>query len=119
IAAELRVCLGESVLVAHSASVDLGVLRRKLPDFEPSAVLDTLKLSRRLLPGQASYRLGALANGLQLADGLPPYLKPHRATYDVLVTARLFVRLAMRADDAPLTFEELAQASGGGDDALF
>lgn len=85
VAAEMRACLGSAVLVAHNAPVDLGVLRRKLPDFEPSAVLDTLKLSRRLLPGPASYRLGALASELHLADGLPQHLKPHRATYDVLV----------------------------------
>ena len=78
-------------------------------------LLDTLTLARRLLPGQASYRLGALTATLSLADGLPASLSPHRATYDALVTARLFVHLAASAS------ESLAPAgdagSGGGADA--
>jgi exodeoxyribonuclease X len=119
IAPEVRAQLGDAVVVAHNASVDLGVLKRKLPGFEPSAVLDTLKLSRRLLPDQASYRLGALVSYLHLADGLPPQLKPHRATYDVLVTARLFVRLVTRADGTHMSFEALAERPGGEEDVLF
>jgi DNA polymerase III epsilon subunit-like protein len=46
-------------------------------------------------------------------------LAAHRATYDALVTARLFVRLATLPDTRPLSLEELR---GGGDDdrqALF
>jgi exodeoxyribonuclease X len=119
VAPDVRAQLAGAVVVAHNAQVDLNVLHRKLPDFEPSAALDTLKLSRRLLSDQASYRLGALVSGLHLADGLPPQLKPHRATYDVLVTARLFVHLATRADGTPMSFEELAEGPGGDEDVLF
>jgi exodeoxyribonuclease X len=119
VAAEVRAHLSGAILVAHNASVDLGVLQRKLPDFEPADVLDTLKLSRRLLPGQASHRLGALASQLHLAGGLPSRLQPHRATYDVLITARLFVHLATRADGTPMTFEELSDKPGGDHVVLF
>ena len=51
---QLRHALSDNVFVAHNASVDLGVLGRELPGFEPTQVLDTLKLARRLLPGRAS-----------------------------------------------------------------
>lgn len=119
VAAEVRRHLSGAVLVAHNASVDLGVLKRKLPDFEPAEVLDTLKLSRRLLPGQASHRLGSLASILRLAEGLPPRMQPHRAEYDVLVAARLFVQLATRADGTPMTFEELRDRPGGDTNVLF
>lgn len=46
----IRANLDDAVLVAHNAGVDMGVLRRKMPGFTPAGVLDTLKLSRRLLP---------------------------------------------------------------------
>jgi exodeoxyribonuclease X len=76
--AEIRTCLGQAVLVAHNAGIDLGVLKRKMPDFAPVDVIDTLKLARWLLPDQPDHRLGSLVQRLQFADRLPPGLKPHR-----------------------------------------
>jgi len=64
-------------------------------------VFDTLRLAKRLLPNQMSYKLGALVTSFSLADDLPDGLSPHRATYDVLVTARLSMRLATRDDGTP------------------
>lgn len=104
---EIRQALDADVLVAHNAHVDIGVLQRHLGDWECPEALDTLKLSKRLLPKQTSYKLGALVEMLTLAEGLPDDLTPHRATYDALVTARLFVQLATRADNTPLSIEEL------------
>jgi exodeoxyribonuclease X len=86
--------LDGAVLVAHNAHVDVDVLRRKLPDWKTPEVFDTLKLARRLLPGLDSYRLGALVEAYKLDEELPDGLTPHRAVYDALVTARLFVWLA-------------------------
>ncbi|MGH3976746.1 MAG: 3'-5' exonuclease [Pseudonocardiaceae bacterium] len=109
-------------LIAHNAHVDVGVLQRKLGDWECPEIFDTLKLARRLLPDAGSYKLGALVEGFKLAENLPDGLMPHRATYDALVTARLFVRLATLPDARPLTLEELRNKPGGGDDdtpALF
>ncbi len=89
------------------AHVDVGVLRRHLGAWECPEVFDTLKLARRLLPNQVSYTLGALTEAFTLAEGLPDGLSPHRAIYDVLGTARLFVRLATLPDTRPLSLEEL------------
>jgi exodeoxyribonuclease X len=114
--------LKADALIAHNAHVDVGVLQRKLGDWECPEVFDTLKLARRLLPDADSYKLGALVEAFKLAEGLPDGLAPHRATYDTLVTARLFVRLATLPDTRPLTLEELrGKPGGGGDDtpALF
>ena len=111
--------LDADALVAHNAHVDVCVLQRKLGDWQCPEVFDTLKLARRLIPGQASYKLGTLVDVFLLADGLSDDLSPHRATYDALVAARLFVELATQA----ATLEELrGQPSGGSDDeapALF
>jgi exodeoxyribonuclease X len=115
IAGQVCSALDLPVLVAHNAHVDVSVLARKLPGWQPPEVLDTLRLARRLLPGRPSYRLGALAGALSLPAGLPSGLSPHRAAYDALVTARLFVTLATRTP----TLEELRGSPKGkaGDNA--
>lgn len=119
IADDVRDALDVEALVAHNAHVDVDVLSRKLGGWQPPEVFDTLKLARRLVSGAESYKLGRLVAGFKLAEGLPEGLTPHRATYDALVTARLFVLLASRAatlealrgnpptradDDAPALF---------------
>jgi DNA polymerase III epsilon subunit-like protein len=104
---EVCAALAGKVIVAHNAHVDISVLGRELGDWESPEVFDTLKLARRLLPGQPSYKLGALVKALGLDHEIPPGLIPHRAAYDVLVTARLFTRLATGHDGKPVTLEEL------------
>lgn len=97
ITGDVLAALDADALVAHNAHVDLGVLSHKLPGWESPEVFDTLKLARRLVPGLDSYRLGNLVEAYSLAEGLADDLNPHRATYDALVTARLFVLLATKA----------------------
>ncbi|HEX3781450.1 MAG TPA: exonuclease domain-containing protein [Pseudonocardiaceae bacterium] len=116
IAGELRAVLSGAAFVAHNAPADLGVLRRKLPEWEPLEVFDTVRLSRRFRPNQASHRLGALVDAFYLADDLPAGLKPHRATYDALVTARLFVMLITKTFGLPLTLEDLRTSPPSGGD---
>lgn len=97
IAAEVQAALAADAVIAHNAHVDVGVLQHELTGWQPREVFDTLRLARRLVPDLDSYRLGNLVRRLQLAEGLPDGLRPHRATYDALVAARLFVHLAARA----------------------
>jgi DNA polymerase III epsilon subunit-like protein len=94
VAGSVRQALDVDALVAHNAHVDVGVLRRKLGNWECPEIFDTLKLARRLLPGRDSYRLGSLAEALSLVGELPSRLRPHRAEYDAIVCARLFRYLA-------------------------
>lgn len=94
IADDVRKHLAVDAVVAHNAHVDVGVLQRYLGDWECPPVIDTLKLAKQLLPEQVSYRLGILAEDLALTANLPQGLKPHRATYDALVCARLLLHLA-------------------------
>jgi DNA polymerase III epsilon subunit-like protein len=96
VADAIRQALDVDALVAHAAHVDVGVLQRKLGDWDCPEIFDTLKLARRLLPDRDSYRLGALAEALSLVGDLPSHLKPHRAEYDAIVCARLFMDLAGR-----------------------
>jgi exodeoxyribonuclease X len=114
---EVLAVFADAAVVGHNVHVDLSVLERELSGWERPEVFDTLRLARRLLPGNDGYKLGALVEAFKLAEGLPDDLVPHRATYDVLVTARLFVRLATLPDTRPLSLEELrGDSPGGGQD---
>jgi len=107
--------LKADALVAHNAHVDVGVLQRKLDDWECPEVFDTLKLARRLIPGRPSYRLGSLVEEFNLAEGMPTDLRPHRATYDALMAARLFIHMASQSGGDPLPLEALRnQPTRGG-----
>lgn len=107
-----RYLADEVVIVGHNVHVDLDVLRRKLPGWQAHAVLDTLRVSRVLLPDLSSRKLGALVAHFDLATGLPEGLHPHRATYDVLVTARLLLALATDGDGFPRSARELYELGG-------
>ncbi len=112
VAAEVREHLDGAVVVAHNAHIDLDVLTRELPGWQPAVVIDTLKLARARVPGQSSYRLGALVDAFDLGRDLPTELRPHRAAYDALVTARLFVHLATDPDGGPLLLGDLTGNPG-------
>lgn len=107
VAQDVRAHLDGVVVVAHNAGIDVDVLTRELPGWQPDAVVDTLKLARVRLPGRPSYRLGALVDAFDLARELPTGLRPHRAAYDALVTARLFLHLATDPDGGPLLLGDL------------
>lgn len=78
--------------VAHNAAFDLQFLQEALLSqgyytFD-GYVLDTVELSRFLMPMQNSYRLGELADELQIEHD-----RPHQADSDAMATARLFLHL--------------------------
>lgn len=100
VAEEIARLLRGAVFVAHNAHIDLDVITREIAGFAPDdGVTDTLKLARRLIADQPSYKLGSLVGTLGLSADLPIGLKPHRAEYDALVCARLLVRLAAELGD--------------------
>lgn len=98
---ELLAFLGDSVIVAHNASFDLGFLRaaaeragRTVP---PNPVADTRDLAREAFPGLPSYALQSLARSFGLAPG-----NAHRACDDARTCARL---LALCVQAAPASSE--------------
>jgi DNA polymerase III epsilon subunit family exonuclease len=94
--------LSDAYLVAHNAKIEVDILSPRLSGWNPRGVIDTLKLARQLLPGRKSYALSALTEDLGLGDTEQGGAKrAHRAAYDVLVTARLFMHLAKDDHGAP------------------
>jgi DNA polymerase-3 subunit epsilon len=83
--------IGDDALAAHNASFDDKFLRRESArlDLEPQYknLICSLKLSRRVLPGLSSYRLGHVAASV----GIRFSSTAHRAEADAEVTARLLI----------------------------
>ena len=80
-----------AVLVAHNASFDTGFIReksRRLGIEKALSYVDTVGLSRLLLPGLSKYKLDSVAKALNVS------LKHHhRAVDDAGCTAEIFVKL--------------------------
>ncbi|QRG69948.1 ATP-dependent DNA helicase DinG [Brevibacillus choshinensis] len=87
--------------VAHNASFDLQFLQEALLSQGYYAfdgyVLDTVELSRLLMPTQNSYRLGELASDLEIE-----HENPHQADSDAMATAQLFLHLMDILENLPL-----------------
>ena len=94
IASDVAATLADRIPVAHNARVDYDVLRRQMPTWAPTVVLDTLKLARAAWPDLGSYSLDPLLDhaGIRLDD--EPGQR-HRARFDVHATALLFIALAL------------------------
>lgn len=104
--------LAGRVVIGHHVHVDLAVLGRELGDWRAPAVLDTLRLAKAVWPGRPAYSLDNLTSTIphrQLlapsmtgtapaSSDLPPTSPGrHRAGYDVILTAGLFLALAQTA----------------------
>lgn len=76
------------IFVAHNARFDYNFIKeefKRLGYHFKRDIFDTVKLSRRLIPGLKSYSLGKLCNHLDIDVN-----NRHRAAGDALATAKLF-----------------------------
>ena len=78
----------DKIIVGHNVRFDYGFLRSEFKslgyDYERKTI-DTVKLSRKLIPGRASYSLGKLCRDLAIENK-----SRHRATGDAIATTKLF-----------------------------
>lgn len=86
---------GDMPMVAHNANFDAQFL---IADFKKhefptprGVILDTLSISRKVIPGLANYRLGTLTQHLKIATGTF-----HRAEDDATACGRLFQELCAK-----------------------
>lgn len=85
--------IGDDVLAAHNASFDARFLQaeseRQGLSPRHRGLICSLKLARRMLPGQASYKLGGLASALNISYRG----SAHRAEADAEVSTRLLLHI--------------------------
>lgn len=92
--------IGDAPLVAHNAKFDIGFIRvksKKIGVSFSNTILDTLSLSRWLLPELKKYKLNIVAEhlGIKLENH-------HRAVDDAMATAQIFIKFLemLEKDDA-------------------
>lgn len=89
--------VGSAVLVGHQASLDMGILKRTAErnslELLNNSALDTMRLARRLYPGESSYGLEHLQKLLGLE------VTTHRAKDDAYVTGMLFKHFVQMLED--------------------
>lgn len=94
-------------IIGHNVRVEIDVLSRSVPEWQPASAVDTLKLAKLLLPGKKSYALSNLGAELAL-DAEARQLtgkEAHSALFDATLTALLFIELIK-----PLPAERRRQA---------
>ena len=97
---------GDSVMVAHNASFDMGFITQKSrergykTDF---TVIDTVSMARALLPELSKYKLDTVAKALGVS-----LENHHRAVDDAGCTAEIFIKLLKKLDEKGIsTLEKL------------
>ena len=95
---EFHAFIGDSIVVAHNASFDMGFLYTGYKKFGLEdvvhPVIDTLELARLLYPTMKNHRLNTLCKkfGIELTQH-------HRAIYDTEATGYLLLHLLKEADE--------------------
>ncbi|MCD8501745.1 MAG: DEAD/DEAH box helicase [Bacillaceae bacterium] len=91
----------EAIFVAHNVMFDLTFIQSELEECGynhfSGPVIDTVELSRLLLPTEESYKLNQLAMKLKI-----DHERPHQADSDAEVTAELLIFLLNKLDTLPL-----------------
>lgn len=97
---EIVAMFQDSYLIAHNVEFDLGFLNEELASHHmnklTNPVLDTVELARILYPQAPSFKLGQLADYLDIHHD-----DPHRALSDAYVTAKLFLILKKKLESLP------------------
>ena len=107
--------IGDSILVAHNASFDMGFLYEAYKQADlPSItypVIDTLELARFLHPEMGNHRLNTLAKKYNIE-----LTQHHRAIYDAEATGHLFLKLLTAAEEKGITYlDDFNKHIGEGD----
>jgi len=108
-APRLMDALGTAVLVAHAAHVERDILARQLTDWHPLAVLDTMRLAKKVWPSLASYKLTSLQEHLAAtAAG-----RSHSAAHDAELAREIFLAgVDELSKEGPVTIHRLRDVCG-------
>jgi DNA polymerase III epsilon subunit-like protein len=111
---ELARRIDGQIIVGHNIGVDWRLLHRRHPAITPAALIDTLRLARRVRLGTRN-SLSALTGQLDLTaqvESLAVGSQPHRALWDTFATALLLPALMAQAWPAGATLGELIDVAG-------
>ncbi|MBB5323636.1 DNA polymerase-3 subunit alpha (Gram-positive type) [Anoxybacillus tepidamans] len=102
---EFHEWIGDSVLVAHNASFDIGFLNAGLKKIGiprvTNPVIDTLELARFLYPELKNHRLNTLCKKFDIE-----LTQHHRAIYDAEATGHLLMRMLKDAQEKGMLYHD-------------
>ncbi|MBM4763930.1 PolC-type DNA polymerase III [Bacillus sp. B15-48] len=106
--------IGDSILVAHNASFDMGFLNTGYKKIGlgklPNPVIDTLELGRFLYPDMKNHRLNTLAKKLDVE-----LTQHHRAIYDAEATGYILIKMLKEAAEKGMEYhDQMNDYMGGG-----
>jgi DNA polymerase-3 subunit epsilon len=93
---ELFDFLNNKILVGHNVNVDYRLLKLKMPDYTPSLILDTKKISKHFWSSEPKHGLDDLIERFQIQNlltDLPIKRSRHSAFYDAYATGIVFLKM--------------------------
>lgn len=115
---EVSSVLDDLPVIGHNVSVDVRLLKEKIPTWQPLVAIDTMRLARRVRPSASSFGLDALLVefGIKRKSGGVA----HRAASDALAAAELFLAIASLLDQrGDMSLQTLAESAASPDDSFF
>lgn len=98
VADEIMTWTDGAAIVGHNVRVEVDIIKRSIPDWNPVAAIDTLRLARTLAPGMESYRLKNLGDALGHSSEAERISgkQHHSALHDAVLTALVLIDLVSR-----------------------
>lgn len=93
---ELFDFINDKILVGHNVNVDYRVLKLKMPNYTPSLILDTKKISKHFWTSEPKHGLDDLIKRFQIQNlltNLPIKRSRHSAFYDAYATGIVFLKM--------------------------
>ncbi|WP_305845497.1 3'-5' exonuclease [Photobacterium leiognathi] len=112
IRSEVFETLGKGIVVGHNVSVDTRLIRKQFGEWEPLAIIDTIKLAKYVCPNLWSYSLDEMIKDFSLDIAAS---ERHRAVGDARATAQLFNILLSKLKNAQRNVLTLSQIAGSAD----
>lgn len=97
VAPSVSAVLAGRTLIAHGAHVERRVIGAHLPDWQPPAVVDTMRLAKYVWPHLSGYGLEKLVEHAELDVTAVADQRPHRAAYDTWCAWQLLRTLVERS----------------------
>ncbi|SMY15612.1 3'-5' exonuclease [Photobacterium aquimaris] len=112
IRSEVLEALGKGIVVGHNVSVDTRLIRKQFGEWDPLAIIDTIKLAKYVCPNLRSYSLDEMIKEFSLDIAAS---ERHRAAGDARATAQLFNILLSKLKSTQRNVLTLSQIAGSVD----
>lgn len=108
---ELLQFINNKILVGHNVGVDYRLLKLKMPNYVPTLILDTRKLSKHFFKTEQKHRLDDLIERFEIRNqltNLPIKRNRHSAFYDAYATGTIFLQILTEKFPKQVSLRQIA-----------